>query len=120
MAFKKRTFSVTTDGSGDGTDEIGLGAAYGRIHEFVVDDSASTEAAVVFTISDDRSRTVFVSDALDVSEGPFYKHPTQDSSDDSDDNEDTEASTVVKGPVTITVASGGASLTYTGSLIVEV
>lgn len=120
MAFKKRSFSVTTDGSGDGTDEVGLGAAYGRVMEIVVDDSASTEAAVVFTLTDDRSRDVFVSDALDVSEGPFYKHPTQDSSDDSDDNEDTEGPTICKSPVTVTVASGGASLTYTGSIIVEV
>jgi len=121
MAIKKRSFSVTTAGDGTGEVDFSAGAKYVRVLQFVIDDSASTEAAVVFTLEDARGRVIMVTDALDVSEGPFYKQPTTDTSDDSDDNEATAGYGVpAQGPFTVSVASGGASLTYTGYVLAEV
>jgi hypothetical protein len=114
MAYKKRSFTVTTDAGGDGTKVVGLGAAFGRIMELVIDDSASTEAAVVFKLTDDRGRDVYTADAVDVSEGPFYK-PTGEA-----DPALVYNGVIAKSPVTVDVASGGNALTYTGSFIVEV
>lgn len=121
MAYKRRSFSFTTNGSGVGSVTVGLGAKYGRLFQIVIDDSTSAEASVVYKVTDARARVVFESDALDVSEGPFYKQPTTDTSDDTDDNEGTAGYGVpVQGPVVVSCTAGGASLAHSGYLIVEV
>jgi hypothetical protein len=120
MAYIKRKFSYTATGAATGSDEVGLGAVWGRIHQLVIDDNASVEAAVEFTITDDRGVAVFAADPVDISEGPFYKNIGSTVGDATDDNPAVVAGVIAKGPVTISHAAGANADVYTGYIVVEI
>jgi len=120
MSFKRRTITLTTDGSGDASGNLGLGGSYGIVRGIRVADAQFDDSYTV-QLKDADNRELFQSVSITAAvDKPIVEENVllDDGSAGAADGQ--FGSLVAKSPLTVTVAAGGATQSGTIYVYVEV
>lgn len=135
MTIKRRVATVTTDGSGDGTATLGLGAAFGRVFAVQWDSGADTSSDLTVSSSlpavgatAAKTHAIYTRTSVDASAaggivnyvGPVETDIYDTGGDASANTEGQAIGVIAASPVSIVVANGGATETHKVILYVEV